>query len=166
MDKFPEQLEALYKNEYYNLYMKAVNELGDFFLAEDVVEEVFVAIIRHNRWWSGQPEKERIRYAEKICSSICREYVGKRNKMKLVEFREDVEEKDNIQADAQVRILEREAMMQALDKLDKEDKEIFIEKYFDGMNIKSIARIHNMTEHNVTKRLSRGRQRLKGIIKK
>ena len=42
----------------------------------------------------------------------------------------------------------------------------FIEKYFDGMNIKSIARIHNMTEHNVTKRLSRGRQKLKGIIKK
>ena len=57
MDKFPEQLEKLYKNEYYRLYMKAVNELGDFFLAEDVGEEVFVAIIRHNRWWSGQPEK-------------------------------------------------------------------------------------------------------------
>ena len=165
MDKFPEQLEALYKNEYYNLYMKAVNELGDFFLAEDVVEEVFVAIIRHNRWWSGLPAKERVRYAEKMCSSICREFIGKRNKIKLVEYRDDVEEKENKQVSAQVKILEREAMMQALDKLNKEDKEIFIEKYFDGMNIKSIARIHNMTEYNVAKRLSRGRKRLKGLIK-
>ena len=166
MDKFPEQLEELYKNEYYNLYMKAVNELGDFFLAEDVVEEVFVAIIRHNRWWSGLPAKERVRYAEKVCSSICRECIGKRNKMKLVEYKDDIEEKDTNQINAQVKILEREAMMQALDKLDKVDKEIFVEKYFDGMNIKSIARIHNMTEHNVAKRLSRGRQRLKGIMKK
>lgn len=165
MDKFPEQLEELYHNEYYRLYMKAVNELGDFFLAEDVVEEVFVAIIRHNRWWSGLSVKDRVKYAEKMCISIAREMGRKRDRFKYVEYREDVEEKEDTQVNAQVRLLEREAMMQSLEKLDREDKEIFVEKYFDGLSIKSIAGLHYMTEANVAKRLSRGRKKLKRIIK-
>ena len=165
MDKFPEQLEKLYKNEYYRLYMKAVNELGDFFLAEDVVEEVFVAIIRHNRWWSGISEKDRINYAEKMCSIICREFRKKRDRFKHVAYKDDVEERDEYQINAELRLIEREAMLQNLDNLDKEDKEIFLEKYFDGMSIKNIACLHGLTEANVTKRLQRGRRRLKGLVK-
>ncbi len=165
MDKFPKMLEELYRNEYYRLYMKAVNELGDFFLAEDVVEEVFVAIIRHNRWWSGLPEKDRIKYAEKICSSICREFLRKREKVRLVAYKDDVEERENNQISAQVRMLEREAMLKYLENLDGVDQDIFVEKYFDGLSIKSIASIHNMTESTVAKRLSRGRKKLKNYIK-
>ena len=165
MDKFPKMLEELYRNEYYRLYMKAVNELGDFFLAEDVVEEVFVAIIRHNRWWSGLSERDRVKYAEKTCSSICREFLRKREKVRLVAYKDDVEERENNQMSAQVRMIEREAMLKYLEKLDKEDQDIFIEKYFDGLSIKSIAGIHHMTEATVAKRLSRGRKILKKYIK-
>lgn len=165
MDKFPEMLEELYRNEYYRLYMKAVNELGDFFLAEDAVEEVFVAIIRHNRWWSGLGERDRIKYAEKICISICREFMRKREKIRLVAYRDDVEERENSQISAQVRMVERDAMLRCLEKLNDLDQEIFIEKYFDGLSIKSIAGIHNMTESAVAKRLSRGRKKLKNYVK-
>ncbi len=165
MDKFPEQLEALYRNEYYRLYMMAVNEVKDFFLAEDVVEEVFVAIIRHNRWWSGIPEKDKVQYAERMCISISRELTRRREKVRFIEYRDDVEERENTQISAQVRLLEREAMFQTLEKLDKEDRDIFVEKYFDGLSIKSIAGLHGMTEYNVAKRLSRGRKKLKKYVK-
>lgn len=165
MDDFKDKLEEIYKEEHYRLYMKAVDALGDFFLAEDVVEEVFVTIIMHYRWWNGLSKKDRVKYAEKTCALLCEEILRTREKRRQLPYKDDVPEKDYCEAKEQVNFLEREMLLKYIGKLSKEDQEIFAQKYFDGLSIKSIAQIHNISEAKVSQRLSRGRKYLKRVIK-
>ena len=53
-----------------------------------------------------------------------------------------------------------------LEKIKQEDKEIFIEYYYDDKNIKEISKKFNMTESKVKSKLFRVRKRLNKILKK
>ena len=66
MEDFAGLLESLYRNEYVNLFDEAVRILGDYYLAEDVVEEVFLTILKHRIWWSVQKDNIRVKDARDI----------------------------------------------------------------------------------------------------
>ena len=53
-----------------------------------------------------------------------------------------------------------------LDMLKREDREIFIEYYYDGKSIKEISKIYNMSESKVKSKLFRVRKRLNKVLSK
>ena len=64
-------------------------------------------------------------------------------------------------------LVEKEAhenLMNALDNLKAEDKEIFVRKYFLGEKVESIAKFLGYDRNTIDKRLSRGRKALKEIL--
>ena len=164
MDKFEQYLEKLYIEEYANLYESAFLMLGDLFLAEDAVEEVFVTIICHRRWWAQQSEKERVGYAKKVCVVTCKKILKKRERFFMREYIDDAGMGDDT-SDLKRGILEKgEDLRIALAFLKEEDRLIFEDKYFNGLTHKAIANKYGISENLVAKRLERGRILLRSKI--
>ena len=164
MDKFKQFLEKLYAEEYANLYESAFLMLGDLFLAEDAVEEVFVTIICHRRWWTQQSESERVRYAKKICLATCKKILKKRDRFFMMGYMDDVGEGDDSSDMKRSLIEQGEDLKIALSFLKKEDRAIFEDKYFNGLTHKAIANKYGISENLVAKRLERGRILLRSKI--
>lgn len=59
----------------------------------------------------------------------------------------------------------RREIFSLLNNLDEKDKEIFVRRYFRGDDVKDISREFNISTISVYNRLSRGRRKLKKIIK-
>ena len=165
MEKFKGYLEELYVKEYANLYESAVLMLGDLFLAEDAVEEVFVTIICHRRWWEQQSERERVKYAKKICGITCRKILEKKERFFMAEYMDDVGVGDDASDMKRGQIEQGEDLKIALSFLKKEDRAIFEDKYFNGLTHKAISEKYGISENLVAKRLERGRMLLRGKIK-
>ena len=165
MDNFKQYLETLYLEEYANLYESAVVMLGDLFLAEDAVEEVFMTIICHRRWWVQQSARERVGYAKKICVVICKKILKKRDRFYMKEYMDDIGEGDDT-SNLKCSLFEQEEdLKNALSFLKKEDRGMFEDKYFNGLTHKTIAKKYGISENLVAKRLERGRQLLRRKIK-
>lgn len=165
MDKFKQFLEKLYAEEYANLYESAFLMLGDLFLAEDAVEEVFLTIICHRRWWAQQSKRERVGYAKKICLVTCKKILQKRERFFMTEYMDDVGVGDNSSDLKRNQLESGEDLRLALSFLKKEDRMIFEDKYFNGLTHKEIANKYGISENLVAKRLERGRMLLRAKIK-
>lgn len=165
MDKFTECFEKLFLEEYADLYQKAVQLLGDFYMAEDAVEEVFVTVICHYRWWTELKEEDQISYARKICELICKRMLKKRERVYVCEFREDMAEGDYSSVRERESVENEETLKYALSFLKKEDRDIFKDKYFAGLSNKDIARKYGIGEGVVAKRLQRGRETMYRMLK-
>ena len=165
MDRLSEYLEQLYNEEYSELYHMAVLMLGDFYLAEDAVEEVFVTIICHFRWWTKLPERERVGYAKKVCALVCRRMLKKRERVYLCEFKEELGEGDLASVKERELLENEDALRYALTFLKKEDRELFKDKYYGGLSNKMLAEKYGISESVVAKRLQRGREMLYRILK-
>lgn len=164
MEIFWIYLEKFYRQKYDGLFRIAKTLLGDVYLAEDAVEETVLRIISHYRWWMKLSEPNRLMYAQNICRNVCEEFLKKKNKYLWLEFDEEMGE-GYIEKELE-RLFELEVLRYGLGFLHKEDRKIVFEKYYLGWNNKKIARMHNTTENNISKRLQRGRELIRKIIKK
>ncbi|MGN0373931.1 MAG: RNA polymerase sigma factor [Butyrivibrio sp.] len=162
MEDFAGLLESLYRNEYVNLFDEAVRILGDYYLAEDVVEEVFLTILKHRVWWSVQKDNIRVKYARDICRIICLDLLKCRDGTRLIEFREDVpSDEENV---ITTSVIERDNINTYLSPLNETDRKIFEYRYCYGMSVKEIAGICGISENNVSQHLSRGRKKIKHLL--
>ena len=165
MEKFTEYLEKLYQEEYSELYQMAVLMLGDFYMAEDAVEEVFLTIICHFRWWTELCEWDRVSYAKKVCNIVCKRMLEKRERFYMCEFKEEMSEGDYSSVKERELLENEDALRYALTFLKKEDREMFKDKYFVGLANKDIAKKYGVSESVVAKRLQRGREIMYRILK-
>ena len=165
MDKFTEYLEKLYNEEYSELYQRAVLMLGDFYMAEDAVEEVFVTIICHFRWWTNLSEIDRVRYAREVCMAVCKRMLKKRERFYMCEFKAELGDGDYRSVKERELLENEDALRYALTFLKKEDREMFKDKYYGGLSNKAIAKKYCISEALVAKRLQRGRTIMYRILK-
>lgn len=83
----------------------------------------------------------------------------------IVDYEEELVSVSNIELD----VLENEENMIILEEIEKmklEDKDIFILYYYDNRSIKEICAIHNMSEVKVKSKLFRIRKRLRKALEK
>lgn len=163
-DEFIKMLEELYREKYSEIYRKAYERLGDTFAAEDAVEEVFVAIIGHQVWWSKQNENVRVDYVMRTCENICTKMLDSRERVRFIEYEEKTPENDDGRMELSVEMgIE---VSEYLDELNDLDRKLFGERYYENHSVKEIAHMNNMTENNVSKHLARGRDKMHEFAKK
>lgn len=161
---FVQLLEKLYREQYTQIYRKAYELLGDAFAAEDATEEVFVAIIGHQVWWTKQNESIRLDYVMKTCESVCCKMVENREKVRFIEYEEKTPENQDGRMEKQVE--QSMEVSEYLENLSELDRKIFEERYYGNHTVKEIAFMNNMSENNVSKHLSRGKDKILGRIEK
>lgn len=162
-DEFAKLLEELYREKYSELYKKAYERLGDAFAAEDVVEEVFVSVIGHQVWWTKQNENVRNDYVMRICETICGKMIENREQVRLIEYEEKTSENEDGRMELSVE--QGIEVSEYLNNLSELDKKIFEERYYANRSVKEIAHMNKMSENNVSKHISRGKEKISNLIK-
>lgn len=120
--------------------------------AEDVAQEVFLALCKHGKIeGEGQTKAWLIRVT--INKSINAYRANKRRRARTVAFEESI-----AVAPAPSEL------EQSLSELSAEDRELVYLHYFEGYKAEEIAKILKCTKSTVHKRLSRARQKLKKFL--
>ncbi len=159
--------EKLYKNIYRKLLFTAQKILHSQQDAEDIVHDVFARIAKDYHKYRGKSQNEMLSLG----------FVMVRNaSINLIHARErhnetPIEIKDELlgtEADPLEDVLKQEDMEflnQAIGRLDEEDKNILILRYYHSMSYKEIGRLLGIKIKTVDVRLYRIKKRLREVIK-
>lgn len=133
--------------------------LGDRGQAEDVTQDVFMRLMRQQPQLKEGSEKSwLLKVALNLCRDMWRSAWVKRvilgsRKLELIPAESEIEDK-----------LEKEAVLQAVYALPAQVREVFLLYYYQGMTIEDIAETLDAPPGTVASRLSRGREKLRGIL--
>lgn len=129
----------------------AVNQLGSWTEAEDVVQEVFLKWMAHGHFRDGEHEK---RWLIRVTVNMCR------NIQKSGRKRYEVPLEDFYPARTTLTE-EKLDVAEAILSLDGDTATIVYLHYYGGYSVREIGQILHMGSSAVKMRLSRGRQQLK-----
>ncbi len=159
------QIEIL-MNDYTNYILTIIRNFNINLSEEDIEEimlDVFLTI------WNNQEKLIRECNMSPYIAGITKNLIKKKyRKLKIVENIEDYDDKLVSLENLELTFAESEknrAIFDEINKLKKEDKEIFISYYYEGKRIKEISIIFNISESKVKSKLFRIRKRLNKILK-
>lgn len=140
------------------LYKTAFTYVKDEHKALDILQECIY------RSFKGIRKLKEPKYFKtwitRILINCCMDYVNKENKLQYVEY-------DLNLPSEEVGLSKEEKLdlYNALDKLRPEFRSVIILKYFDGLSIKEISEVMNISENTIKSHLSRGKKNLGSILK-
>lgn len=160
------EIEAIMKK--YNHYIYTIiNNLYGMFSKED--EEEMILDVYLTLWKNLEKldiNKSMSAYIAGITKNII---LKKARKLKSIEnideYMEQLESIQNIEIDY-AESQKNKFIINELDKMKKQDKEVFLAYYYEGRKIKEIAVLFGMSESKVKSKLFRTRNKLKKILKK
>ena len=145
------------------MFNRAYSILRDTALAEDVVQESFIRILKKFEKIEKKKCPQTRKYFVNIVRTISIDVYRKNKKQQTISF--DEFEATIIDEFANTEdILEGKELETYLLKLPKSYYIIMSLKYDDGYSYKEIAQILSITEENVKKRLLRARTKLREIL--
>ena len=155
MEKYKNYISTIIKNSYIKLSNEDI---------EEVILDVFFTL------WKNQNKIDINKSMSAYISGITKNLIKyKYRQCKANQNIEEYEEKLIDSSNIEITLLKNEKqniISEELEKLKQEDKEIFIEYYYDDRSIKEISKIFNMSESKVKSKLFRIRKRLNKILKK
>lgn len=159
------QVEAL-MNDYTNYILTIIRNFTLNLSEEDVEEimlDVFLTI------WNNQEKLIRDCNMSPYIAGITKNLIRKKyRKLKVVENIEDYDEKLVSLENLELIFSENEknrAILEEVNKMKADDKEIFIAYYYDEKRVKEISIMLNISESKVKSRLFRIRKKLKKVLK-
>ena len=151
--------EELYEKYATDVLRVSYFYLGDRQRAEDVCQDVFVRLITNApQLEEGREKAWLLKVALNRCRDIWRSAWLRRVVMGSPVF-EIIPGPDTIG-----QHLEKTEVLQAINGLPAEFREIFILHYYQGYGISEIAKILDVAEGTISSRLSRGRKKLKSVM--
>ena len=158
-----EQITADYTNYINTIMRKSYINLSNEDM-EEILLDVFFII------WKNQNKLDINKSMSAYISGITKNLIKyKYRQNKDSQCIEDYEDKltDSFDIDSFVSHNEsKRIILKELEKLKKDDKEIFIEYYYENQNIKNIAKKFNMSDTKIKSKLFRTRKRLRKALKK
>lgn len=152
-------------NQYSNLaYKIAIDMLSSPYDAQDIVQEAYLSLYNHFKEYGQLPEKEIKNVLCKIVLNKCKDYL-KSNKRKEITVLEDF-------ADFQENTLyeffkeDDTEIRNAIHQLDSPYKEILIQYYVEENTLEEIANKNNTSKGTIKVQITRGKQKLKEILRK
>lgn len=154
--------------ETYNNYISTIIRNSHINLSNEDIEEVILDVFL--TLWKNQNKLDINKSMSAYISGITKNLIKyKYRQCKITKNIEEYEEKLIDNSNIEITLLQNEKqkiISEELEKIKQEDKEIFIEYYYDDKNIKEISKKFNMTESKVKSKLFRVRKRLNKILKK
>lgn len=159
------QIEIL-MNDYTNYILTIIRNFNINLSEEDIEEimlDVFLTI------WNNQEKLIRDCNMSPYIAGITKNLIRKKyRKLKVVENIQDYDEKlvslENIELIFSQNEKNR-AVLEEVNKMKSDDKEIFIAYYYDEKRVKEISIMLNISESKVKSRLFRIRKKLKKVLK-
>lgn len=131
---------------------------------EDAFQEAFLRYARYERSFNGDEHRKAwlIRVASNVCKDQLKSSAAKTESLDaLTEDGVAVTGDDGQEGQ---RVLERSEVLDALRGIDQRYGIVLYLKYYEGYTAAQIAKLLDMPENTVYTNLSRGKQRLKGVL--
>ena len=135
-----EQYDRIYKYLYFRLH--------DQHTAEDLTQETFLRFIGS---MSYQDENRQLQYLYTIARNLCNQYY--RDKMIVFNF-DEVLDAPQLKESEQ-SLLERISLIDALQKLSQEDREMLLLRYVNDVPVPVISSLYHISRFAVYRRLKR-----------
>lgn len=153
MNDYTNYIYTIIRNSYINLPDEDV---------EEIVLDVFLTI------WNNQNKLDINKKISSYIVGITRNLIKKKYRNYITNDNiEDYEEQLVDLTNIELTFSENERKKEILNELEKmknEDKEIFIQYYYEERNIKEISKIFNISESKVKSKLFRIRKKLKKVL--
>lgn len=160
------QMEQIMEN--YSNYISTIIRNSYIELSSEDIEEVLLDVFL--TLWKNQEKLDINKSMSAYISGITKNLIKyKYRQCKENQNIEEYEEKLIDSLNIEIMILQNErqnVIAEELEKIKQEDKEIFIEYYYDDKSIKEISKIFNMSESKIKSKLFRVRKRLNKVLKK
>lgn len=160
------QMEKIMAN--YSNYISTIIRNSYIELSSEDVEEVLLDVFL--TLWKNQEKLDINKSMSAYISGITKNLIKyKYRQCKENQNIEEYEEKLIDSLNIEIMILQNErqnVIAEELEKIKQEDKEIFVEYYYDDRSIKEISKIFNMSESKIKSKLFRVRKRLNKALKK
>jgi len=161
MGETKERLEQIFRDYYQLIYRVAFSQVKNHADAEDITQEVFLKIIRHDMR-SQSMEHERA-WIVRVTINLCRDLL----KSKWHKTNVSMEEVSEAQRGSCENFTEiQDDMMWAVLQLPEKYRNCLYLFYYEDYSIKEIAQSLEMPENTVKTNLKRGRQALKEFLEK
>jgi RNA polymerase sigma-70 factor (ECF subfamily) len=145
------------------LFYHAVGITKDYEEAYDVVQEVFIRAMRETRLF--QPEFRIKAWLFRVTSNLCFNLVRDRKRRGAI--LETFPQPDRAKPDQVERVFKgerREEVLEAIDQMTRDHKEILLLRYYDDLSYAEIAAVLDVKLGTVMSRLSRARGRLMATL--
>lgn len=161
MGETKERLEQIFRDYYQLIYRVAFSQVKNHADAEDITQEVFLKIIRHDMRYQSM-EHERA-WIVRVTVNLCRDLL----KSKWHKTSVSMEEISEAQRGSCENFTEiQDDMMWAVLQLPEKYRNCLYLFYYEDYSIKEIAQSLEMPENTVKTNLKRGRQALKEFLEK
>ena len=161
MGETKERLEQIFRDYYQLIYRVAFSQVKNHADAEDITQEVFLKIIRHDMRYQSM-EHERA-WIVRVTVNLCRDLLKSKWHRTSVSM-EDVSEAQRGSCENFTEI--QDDMMWAVLQLPEKYRHCLYLFYYEDYSIKEIAQSLEMPENTVKTNLKRGRQALKEFLEK
>lgn len=159
-------MEVLVKKHYKFIFAYVYRKLGDYHLAYDLTQEVFIKMMKSLNMYKNDGQFKH--WLLKIAVNHCRDYFRSRTyKQKGEENQIDhklKDEKENVW-DLLSKKIDSENVKVAVEQLPDFQKEAIILKFYQDLKIKEIAEMTESKEATVKSRLKQGIEKLKKLLK-
>ena len=161
MGETKERLEQIFRDYYQLIYRVAFSQAKNHSDSEDITQEVFLKIIRHDMRYQSM-EHERA-WIVRVTINLCRDLL----KSKWHKTSVSMEEVSEAQRGSCENFTEiQDDMMWAVLQLPEKYRNCLYLFYYEDYTIKEIAQSLEMPENTVKTNLKRGRQALKEFLEK
>jgi len=156
-------VEMLYDRYSNKIYRKCLTFVKETNLAEDLTHDIFIKSLLNLSKFNKRSQFSTWLYS--ITYNYCIDYLRKSKKQNYISYNiedkiaQDVayEETDDLLN------IETSRMFKLLDMIRADEKLILITKYQDGLSIKEIAKMLEITESAVKMRLKRAKEKMKNL---
>lgn len=154
-------------NQYQNLVFSICLKMtGDYFTAEDITQETFLAVFNHWQDFDGTNEKT---WICRIASNKCIDYLKAAARKDTFIGDDEVIENISDSAEPEREVINKDIMdgfADAIDRLDEPYSSVAKEHFISGKNAKEISVNTGVSLKTVQTQIYRARSMLKQIIRK
>lgn len=156
-------VEILYKRYSVKIYRKCLTFVKNSLLAEDLTHDIFIKILLNLSKFKHKSKFSTWIYS--ITYNYCIDFLRKDKKNKF----STLSEHDSIQLaaedshDSELKEIESARLLYLLDQVNTDEKMILIMKYQDGLSIKDIQTIFDVSESAIKMRIKRAKDKMRKL---
>lgn len=163
--EYADQIGAAYSRMYTKLYDDALWRLHDRETARDMVNNVFMEVLKHRIWWCAQKRAVQEKYVTAACERLCAAYLRRERRRFQIPYDEQKRAGNDLQ-DGIARVELRESLDRCMALLEPDERLLLRKKYFENYSTVQLGRLIGISGANVLQRLARARKKLRMILER
>ncbi len=156
-------IEVLYDRYSQKVYRKCLSFVKQPTIAQDITHDIFIKVYMNLGSYRSQSRFSTWLYS--ITYNYCIDFLRKGKKQKLVSMENQSKAMESLEDDEpeELPYIEIDRLTKIMDQISSEEKMILLMKYKDGMSIKDIKEVFEISESATKMRIKRAKEKVRNI---